>query len=162
MQWVTRTSIRVNRAATAWLVRGFIDRGATFRFVTPDAVAEIERAEGAVGFDAPGAQYPHRDSRGRCSFRALVEDHFAGDGALMALARIVQSADFPNEIGRSAEAPGLLAISRGFPLVARDDQETVERSAFLYDALYASLTAGPAPGASEARLARDIAWFWLR
>jgi hypothetical protein len=30
-------------------------------------------------------------------------------------------------------------ISDGFPLVAGNDHETVERAAFLYDALYASL-----------------------
>ena len=37
------------------------------------------------------------------------------------------------------ECRGLLAISRGFPLVARDNHETMEKTAFLYDALYASL-----------------------
>lgn len=163
MHWVTRKSIRVNRTATAWLVRRFIDPTATFDFVEPEAVAAVERAEGAVGFDAPGARYPHKDARGRCSFRALVEEYFPEDPALMALARIVQGADFPDQIGDSAEAPGLLAISRGFPLVARDDHETVERGGFLYDALYASLQARPASADSTAaRLARDIAWFWLR
>jgi hypothetical protein len=145
------------------LVRRFIDPSATFSFVNPEAVADVERTEGAVGFDAPGARYPHRDSEGRCSFRALVEEHCPEDPALRSLARIVQSADFPDEIGRSAEAPGLLTISRGFPLVARDDHETIERGAFLYDALYASLRARPATaGSAAARLARDIAWFWLR
>jgi hypothetical protein len=41
--------------------------------------------------------------------------------------------------GGNADAVGLRTISRGFPLVATDDQETLDRSAFLYDALYASL-----------------------
>jgi hypothetical protein len=35
----------------------------------------------------------------------------------------------------------LQLISHGFPLVTRDDYETVERSAFVYDALYASIAA---------------------
>jgi hypothetical protein len=139
MHWVTRKSIRVNRTATAWLIRRWIDPAATFSFVEPEAVAEVERTEGAIGFDAPGARYPHRDGLGRCSFRALVEEYHPADPALGALARIVQSADFPDEIGLSPEAPGLVAISRGFPLVTRDDHETVERGGFLYDALYASL-----------------------
>ena len=39
------------------------------------------------------------------------------------------------------EAPGLRAIAQGFPLVAADDMETLERAAFLFDALYASLQA---------------------
>jgi len=47
--------------------------------------------------------------------------------------------------------------------VASDDRETLERSAFLYDALYATLASHPpAAESAAARLARDIAWFWLR
>ncbi len=37
------------------------------------------------------------------------------------------------------EAAGLRLISGAFPLIARDDAETVEKSAFMYDALYAAL-----------------------
>jgi hypothetical protein len=143
MEWVTRSRIRVNRTATAWLVRRFIDPDATFTFVEPDAVARIERETSAIGFDAPGARYPHKDGRGRCSFEALVDEHCPGDVALRHLSRIVHSADFPNEPSLSAEAEGLRAISLGFPLVARDDHETVEKAAFLYDALYAALATQP-------------------
>jgi hypothetical protein len=57
MKWVTRRSIRVNRAATAWLVRRFIDPDATFAFVAAEDVAEFQAREGAIGFDAPGATY---------------------------------------------------------------------------------------------------------
>jgi len=139
MRWVTRKRIRVNRAATAWLVRRFIDPDATFEFTEPDQVAAIERASGAIGFDAPGARYPHIDALGRCSFEALVDEHCASDPVLRRLAFIVGSADLPHAIGRTPEGAGLKAISRGFPLVSRDDLETLERASFLYDALYASL-----------------------
>ncbi len=139
MKWVTRRQIRVNRTATAWLIRQFIDSGATFLFVEPEAVAEVQQREGAIGFDAPGARYPHKDERGRCSFEALVEEHCATDETLLRLARIVRSADFADELGLTPEGAGLRAISRGFPLVTADDDETLERGAFLYDALYASL-----------------------
>jgi hypothetical protein len=139
MKWVTRRCIRVNRTATAWLIRRFIDPEATFLFVDPDEVATAERKEGATGFDAPGARYLHRDEHGRCSFEALVEAHRPDDAALRRLARIVHGADFPAEIRLTPESAGLRAVSEGFPLVARDDHETVERAAFVYDALYASL-----------------------
>jgi len=170
MLWVTRSKIRVNRAATGWLVRRFIDPDASFRFVDPADVARFQADHGAIGFDAPGARYPHQDGRGRCSFEMLVEQYLPGDNALRALAGIVHSADFPAAMGlprtqqsragiesfdtislvasvRSLgarplpppEAIGLRAIARGFPLVATDDQDTLERSAFLYDALYASI-----------------------
>jgi hypothetical protein len=112
MLWVTRKTVRVNRTATAWLVRRFIDPEAEFIFVAPDEVAEVERLRGATGFDAPEARYPHRDAQGRCSFRALVEERCPDNPALDALARIVQSADFRDQLALSPEAPGLLAISR--------------------------------------------------
>ena len=167
MLWITRTRIRVNRAATGWLVRRFIDPAASFRFVEPGEVARIQFEEGGLGFDAPGARYPHKDIQGRCSFEALVHECCPCDPALRELARIVHWADFPEEmetagarssraaeafdrlsltgaVGRTApmamkDAVGLRTISRGFPLITKDDHETLARSAFLYDALYASL-----------------------
>jgi hypothetical protein len=146
MKWVTRKHIRTNRTATAWLVRRFIDPDATFLFVEPAEVAEVQRREGALGFDAPGATYPHLDAQGRCSFEALVNEKCAGDPALQELARIVHGADIVGQEGLTPESPGLRAISQGFPLVARDDHDTLERASFLYDALYAALEERGAPG----------------
>jgi hypothetical protein len=139
MRWVTRPQIRVNRAATAWLVKRFVDPDAEFLFVEPEKVARVERETDAIGFDAPGARYPHKDDRGRCSFEALVDEHCPDDAALRQLALIVRSADFVEELALTPEGAGLRAISRGFPLVSRDDHETIEHAGFLYDALYASL-----------------------
>lgn len=139
MKWVTRRRIHVNRTATAWLIRRFLDPGAEIRFVEPGEVAEIQRREGATGFDAPGATYPHRDQDGRCSFEALVEERIAGDEALKRLARIVHGADFPEEMDCTRESAGLWAISQGFTEVGRDDPDIVERASFLYDSLYAHL-----------------------
>jgi hypothetical protein len=139
MKWVTRHKIRVNRTATAWLIRRFIDHEAEFLFVEPEQVAGVQSQENAKGFDAPGATYPHKDGAGRCSFEALVAEHCANDPVLAAMAKIVRSADFREELSRVPEAAGLQCISHGFPLVSKDDHETLERAAFLYDSLYASL-----------------------
>ena len=139
MKWVTRRSIRVNRLATAWLIRRFIDPQAVFMFVEPDQVAGLQRREGAIGFDAPGATYPHKDDKGRCSFEALVEERCADDVVLQEIARIVRGADFAEETALTPESAGVRAISRGFPLVTHDDYETIEKGAFLYDSLYAAL-----------------------
>jgi hypothetical protein len=137
MRWVTRTGIRVNRTATIWLIRRFVDPTAEIAFVHADHVAAAQ-ADGAIGFDAPGARYPHRDEQNRCSFEALIDEHAAGDAALRAMARIVHGADFNEDT--TPESAGLALISRGFPAVARDDHDTAARAAILYDALYAALT----------------------
>ena len=141
MKWVTRKNIRVNRVATAWLIRRFVDPQAEFIFVEAGEVAEVQTRQGAKGFDAPGATYPHKDAQGRCSFEALVDEFCADDPVLKQIARIVRGADFPEEIDLTKESAGIRAISQGFPLVARDDAATVEKASFLYDALYASLQA---------------------
>ena len=139
MKWVTRKRIHVNRAATGWLIRRFLDPDAEILFVEPDEVATVERREGAIGFDAPGARYPHADALGRCSFEQLVAERVAGDPALARLAPIVHGADFPAEIDTTPESAGLWAISQGFTDVAADDAEILERASFLYDSLYAHL-----------------------
>jgi hypothetical protein len=138
MKWVTRQRIQVNRAATCWLVRRFLDPDAEFIFVPPERVASVQAESGATGFDAPRATYPHKDARGLCSFAALVHERLARDPVLVEMARIVQAADFKEEADSHPAARGLVLISRGFPLVTRNDQETAERASFLYDAMYAS------------------------
>ena len=139
MNWVTRKRIHVNRTATGWLVRRFLDRDAGILFVEPEEVAALQEREGAIGFDAPGARYSHRDPRGRCSFEQLVDEHFPGHPALRRLATIVHGADFPAEIDVAKESAGLWAISQGFTECARDDAEILERASFLYDSLFAHL-----------------------
>ena len=141
MKWVTRKQIRVNRVATAWLIRRFIDPQAEFIFVEPAEVAEIQRRENAKGFDGPGATYPHKDGKGRCSFEALVDEHCSDNSVLVAMAAMVRGADYAEETNLTEESAGIRTISQGFPLVTNNDHETVEKASFLYDALYASIAA---------------------
>jgi|SRR5438128_4232734 len=139
MKWVTRRGIHVNRTATAWFVRRFLDPRAEILFVEPEEVAAVQEREQAIGFDAPEATYPHRDDRGRCSFEALIAEKLPGDEALARLGKIVHGADFPAEMDLTRESAGLWAISQGFTEVGKDDSEILDRASFLYDSLYAHL-----------------------
>src|SRR6266536_2205478 len=139
MKWITRERIQVNRTATCWLTRRFLDAEAEFLFVPADQVASMQAEAGATGFDAPGATYPHKDAQGLCSFAALVRERLANDPVLLEMARIVQAADIKGQLDDHPAARGLQLISRGFPLVTNDDHETAERAAFVYEALYASI-----------------------
>ena len=139
MKWVTREKIRVNRTATCWLIRRFIDPEAEFIFVEPRDVSSVQTEQDAVGFDAPGAIYPHKNIDGLCSFAALVYERFSDNRVLMEMARIVQAADFKDQLNDHSAAPGLQLISHGFPLVTKNDHETAQHAIFVYDALYASI-----------------------
>ena len=139
MKWITRQRIQVNRTATCWLIRRFIDPAAEFLFVPAEDVAAIQAEIGATGFDAANATYPHRDAEGLCSFAALIHERLSHDPVLVELARIVQAADFNDQLNDHPAAHGLQLISRGFPLVTSGDDETAKRASFVYDALYASI-----------------------
>ena len=139
MKWITRESIRVNRTATCWLIRRFLDHDAEFIFVAADQVAAVQAQVGGTGFDASGATYPHQNAEGLCSFAALVQERLTHDPVLVEMARIVQAADIKGQLDNHPAANGLQLISRGFPLVTNNDHETAERAAFVYDALYASI-----------------------
>ena len=115
MKWITREDIRVNRTATCWLIRRFLDPDAEFIFVSPEQVASIQAETGGIGFDAMGTTYPHTDVHGLCSFAALVREKQAHDPALVEIARIVQAADIKGELDNDPAAYGLQLISRGFP-----------------------------------------------
>jgi len=145
MKWITREHIRVNRTATCWLIRRFIEPEAQFIFAPAEKVASMQVENEAIGFDAPGATYPHTDAKGLCSFAALVRERLPHDPVLMEMAEIVQAADIKGELDNHPVARGLQLISRGFPLVTSDDDETAERAAFVYDALYASIKEDVAP-----------------
>src|SRR5438093_10794749 len=92
MKWVTRENANVDRIACPWLIKRFIDPDAEFLFVPRDQVLEVAEREGAHSYDAPGAEYTHRD--GKCSFDVLVEEFtLTNDAALVRLAQIVHAAD---------------------------------------------------------------------
>jgi hypothetical protein len=145
MKWITREGIRVNRTATCWLIQRFLDPEAELIFAPADQVASMQAETGATGFDASGATYPHQDTQGFCSFAALVRERLGQDSALLEMARIVQAADIKGQSGDPPAARGLQLISRGFPLVTKNDHETAERAAFVYDSLYASIKEDQAP-----------------
>lgn len=141
MLWVTTKKLRIARAATAWLVRRFLDPEATFRFVEEAEVRALEENEGAIGFHAAGARYPKVDAQGRTAFEALVAERCGDDPALVAMARIVHDADRGVTTPDAApEAAGLRMITVSFPEVCADDHAIVEGSRLLYDALYHTLS----------------------
>ena len=82
MKWVTRERPKTDRIACPWLIKNFIDPEAEFLYVPADQVLDVAEREGAHSYDAPDAEYTHRD--GLCSFEVLVEEYKLDDPALAA------------------------------------------------------------------------------
>jgi hypothetical protein len=135
MEWVTRARPKTDRIACPWLIRRFIDPGAEIVYVPAEQVLSYAKEHGARSFDAPGAEFTHRD--GECTFEVLVEDFGLQDLPLRRLARIVHGADISGELDVTPQSAGLLAIAEGFTSVEPDDQKLLAMETPVYDALYA-------------------------
>lgn len=135
MKWVTRARPKTDRIACPWLIRSFIDPEAEFLYVPADDVLTTAARAPARSYDAPGAEFTHRD--GLCSFEVLIEEFGLEDPALQLLARIVHGADVAEDRDATPQSRGLLAIAEGFHLLELGDHRQLELSLPVYDALYA-------------------------
>jgi hypothetical protein len=135
MKWVTWKNIGIDRMASAWLIRRWIDPKAEFHFI---AVGEKPLSEHGEPFDIPGERYSHHG--GHCTFHTLLHAHHIEDAVLSRIARIVDEADELQEVNVELASPGLDLICRGLRQISQDDFEAMERGKLIYDALYAQLT----------------------
>ena len=143
MKWVTRERPKTDRIACPWLIRRFIDPDAEILYVPREDVLETAAREKARSFDAPDAEYTHRD--GKCTFEVLIEQFSLGeDPALARLARIVHAADVAADLDTDPLGPGLLAIGEGGLDAEPDDHELLRKGSFVYDALYEWCRRNPA------------------
>jgi len=129
--WATRKNLWVDRMASAWLIRRFIDRNA--RFVWIDGPRA--RPKKAVGFDFDGAQFTHVD--GRVTFEVLLASFgLEGDAALAGIARAVHFLD----VGGIpvADAKGLETLLRGAKERAKGDDALLAQVARVLDLLYSA------------------------
>jgi hypothetical protein len=132
MHFITRERIHVDRIATAWAIRRFVDTNATFQFVA--RTRDVKPLQG-IPFDLRGAELGHRG--GRCTIEALIDKYELADEALRRMARIIRAADLPQEDPSPVVAPGVLAIFDGVRDGSATDQERLERGFVVCDALYA-------------------------
>lgn len=140
--WVTRRNVYVDRIASAWLIRRFIDRKAGFKFV---AGRRYRPEAGEIRFDMFEGEYTHDGDR--CTFEVLLE-RFAltGDRSLRAIADIVHDMDLKDERFGRPETIGVARLLDALVASTRDDGARLERGAQLFGDLYASFEeTGAAP-----------------
>jgi hypothetical protein len=133
VKWVTRERPKIDRIACPWLILRFIDREAEILYVPTADVLRTAGEQGAVPFDVPGVELTHDGPL--CSFDAFLQKYHLEDAGLAKLAEIVRAAD-TDTLDRSAQAPGLLAITLGLGANIRDDHALLRAGLVIYDALY--------------------------
>ncbi len=138
--WVTRPGVHVDRIASAWLIRRWIDPEARFRFA---AEAGYVPSGDELRFDMFEAEFTHRGDR--CTFEVLAGDFAPGDVALARLGEIVHDVDFKDGKYGAPETAGFARVIEGICARHSSDVERLERGAALLDDLYAACA--PRPGA---------------
>ena len=131
--WVTRRDVHVDRIASAWLIRRFVDAKAGIRFV---AGRRHRPAEGEVRFDMFEGEFTHEGDR--CTFEVLVDRLGLDDPALRALAEIVHDVDLKDGKFSRPEAPGVERLIDGITRAHATDEARVVRGAAALDDLYES------------------------
>ena len=131
--WVTRPGVKIDRMASAWFIRRFVDPKARFRFVDPATPAK----DGELRFDMVGGDFTHEADR--CTFETLIGRVGLPDKGVRAIAEIVHDLDLKDGKFGRAEAAGVRMLLDGLMARTGNDDERIDRAMFIFDDLHEAL-----------------------
>jgi hypothetical protein len=129
--WVTRTGVHIDRIACAWLIRRFIDRDASFKFVPARGYSPAPRE---LRFDMFDAEFTHDGDL--CSFQVMLRAFAIDDAALHAVAEVVHDIDLKEEQFGREQTRGIESLIAGLAWMHADDETRIDAGAAIFDALY--------------------------
>jgi hypothetical protein len=129
--WVTRTGVHVDRIASAWLIRRFIDPEARFRFVSGQS---HPAAEGELRFDMFEGDFTHEGEQ--CTFEVLRRRFGLDDQALAPIAEIVHDIDLKEARFERPETAGVDHLIAGIAMRHKDDEARIADGGAVFEALY--------------------------
>src|SRR5215210_397619 len=131
--WVTRPGVKIDRMASAWFIRRFVDPKARFRFADPAAL----KKDGELRFDMLGGDFTHEEDR--CTFETLIGRVGLPDKGVRAIAEIVHDLDLKDGKYGRAEAAGVRMMLNGHMARTENDEERIERALVIFDDLHEAL-----------------------
>jgi hypothetical protein len=129
--WVTRKGVFVDRIASAWLIRRFIDPDARFKFVPAKGYTP---SPGELRFDMYEGEFTHEGDH--CTFEVLTARAGLNDPALTAIGEIVHDIDLKDAKFARVEASGIASVFESIAAANKDDERRLERGAAVLDDLY--------------------------
>jgi hypothetical protein len=129
--WVTRRGVYVDRIASAWLIRRFIDPDGRFKFVPAKGYVP---EPGEIRFDMYEGEITHEGDR--CTYEVLLGRADLSDPALQAIGEIVHDIDLKDRKFGRDEASGIASVIDGIAATNKDDHRRLERGAAILDDLY--------------------------
>ena len=132
-RWVTRKNIHIDRLASAWLIKQFIDKQPRFYFVP-----EGEALDHAIPFDMFGAEFTHHGED--CTFETMIKRFRLGHiKGLRELGEIVHDIDLKEDRFHRLEAAGLKMMIDGLCESIPDDRKRLQQAGAIFDGLFAVL-----------------------
>lgn len=132
--WVTRKKPYVDRMASAWLIRRFIDKRAVFQYTEEKDLRDL--GKNYVVFDMQGGEFTHVGDI--CTFEVLIKSFGLKDRALKRIAEIVHELDIRDDRFHPGEAKGVEEILFGIRRTVRSDAMLLEKGMEVFEMLYAS------------------------
>lgn len=132
--WATRKNPFVDRMASAWLIKRFIDPKASFSFIDERDIASLDNP--MVGFDVRGAAFTHVGEL--CTFEVLIKSFGIKNKVVKKIAEIVHDLDVKDDKYGKPEAAGVEDILAGIRKTAKNDDDGLERGMAAFEMLYQS------------------------
>jgi hypothetical protein len=129
--WVTRKGIYVDRMASAWFIRRFVDPEAGFKFVPPKGYKPLP---GELCFDMFEAEFTHEGDR--CTLEVLIDRVGRRDPAVSRIAEIVHDIDLKDTKFGRQETSGIEQVIAGIAMAHKDDEIRLTRASAVFDDLY--------------------------
>jgi hypothetical protein len=133
--WVTRTGVHIDRIASAWLIRRFLDPKARFKFVPAKGYRPGAKE---VRFDMFEAEFTHEGDR--CTFEVLLARFGLDDRALTAIAEIVHDIDLKDARFDRPEGSGVDHLVAGIAMGTKDDEARLAQGGAVFAGLYEYFT----------------------
>lgn len=129
----TWEGLELDKCASAWLIKRFVNKEAQFKFLPKGAFIK----EG-IPFDTPDSELK-RDAR-MAAFGRVMQKHKIKDLVLEDINKIVWDIEVNSWDKKvTQEAMGLNAVIQGLILITKSEEECFEKSFLVFDALYAHL-----------------------
>jgi hypothetical protein len=135
--WVTRKDVHVDRLASAWLIRRFIDSKAKLKFVPGK---EYAPKKGELRFDMFDGEFTHQDDL--CTFEVLLQRFGLHDPALAPIGEIVHDIDLKDSRYARPERDGIARMIEAICAGHARDEERLARAAAIFDDLHTLFSRG--------------------
>lgn len=127
--WITRKGLHIDRIASGWLIKRFIDKGAKFSFISENGITK-----NGIGFDVYNAEFTHRGED--CTFETFLKSFTLKDPILVEIGEIIHDIDLKDRKFDRPETEGINQIIIGLSRKLKDDKKLLKTGMEIFDALY--------------------------